>query len=79
MLIICFFLILFHCNSFLTSDNDLVVKWNFVLSILMQSVATFFNHVMSAIGGNTAGPGLLNTSIIIYFIIICSIHLISTA
>ncbi|CAN4094466.1 unnamed protein product [Withania somnifera] len=22
-----------------------------------QSVATYFNHVMSAIGGNTAGPG----------------------
>lgn len=25
--------------------------------ILIQSVATFFSHVMSAIGGNTAGPG----------------------
>lgn len=27
------------------------------LLIYMQSVATFFSHVMYAIGGNTAGPG----------------------
>ncbi|XP_007009946.2 PREDICTED: splicing factor U2af large subunit B isoform X1 [Theobroma cacao] len=27
------------------------------LAIILQSVATFFSHVMAAIGGNTAGPG----------------------
>lgn len=31
---------------------------NFIFMILLQSVATFFSQVMSAIGGNTAGPGL---------------------
>lgn len=25
---------------------------------LLQSVATFFSHVMAAIGGNSAGPGM---------------------
>lgn len=27
------------------------------VSLLVQSVATFFSHAMAAIGGNTAGPG----------------------
>lgn len=30
-----------------------------VSHVLLQSVATFFSHVMAAIGGNTAGPGML--------------------
>lgn len=35
---------------------------------LVQSVATFFSQVMAAIGGNTAGPGLLIFSVhYIYF------------
>ena len=29
------------------------------VSLLVQSVATFFSHAMAAIGGNTAGPGPL--------------------
>lgn len=29
----------------------------------MQSVATFFSHVMHAIGGNTAGPGMFMFSL----------------
>lgn len=29
-----------------------------ILHVLWQSVATFFSHVMAAIGGNTAGPGM---------------------
>ena len=32
-------------------DNDLRLHFP------LQSVATFFSHVMSAIGGNSSGPG----------------------
>lgn len=32
-------------------------KYHLFDIFLIQSVATFFNHVMSAIGGNAAGPG----------------------
>lgn len=38
------------------SDNNASI-WYFAWTICLQSVATFFSHVMSAIGGNTAGPG----------------------
>lgn len=34
-----------------------------ILHVHLQSVATFFSHVMAAIGGNTAGPGMLGFDI----------------
>lgn len=36
-----------------------------ICQFLLQSVATFFSQVMSAIGGNTAGPGLLKISLVV--------------
>lgn len=36
-----------------------------IFHFLLQSVATFFSQVMSAIGGNTAGPGLLKISLFV--------------
>ncbi|KAK6121931.1 hypothetical protein DH2020_044321 [Rehmannia glutinosa] len=48
-------------NSDLVSPSITIACPPFLLIVnsfhLWQSVATFFSHVMSAIGGNTAGPG----------------------
>lgn len=37
---------------------DLCVALVILTYCLLQSVATFFSHVMAAIGGNSAGPGM---------------------
>lgn len=39
--------------------NSVIIMNLRVFGFLLQSVATFFSQVMAAIGGNTAGPGVL--------------------
>lgn len=41
------------------NDVEIEVLIESELSVWVQSVATFFSHAMAAIGGNTAGPGML--------------------
>lgn len=42
----------------------------------MQTIATFFSHVMNAIGGNIAGPGRWSFDVLRYNVMCISFHLI---
>lgn len=78
--VLAIFNILYHANTgtvpvfgilnsirLLPSSCCLVFECNFDDSLCFQSVATFFSQVMAAVGGNTAGPGMITFLHLIIF------------